>query len=65
VNKIHVPASKPFPPVSRALLEALEQLFPDRAPGRTDTEADIRYKAGAVSVIRFLRAQYDHQNQES
>jgi hypothetical protein len=54
---------QPFPVVSKELLEALEKRFPDRAPYKGDDYPDIMYRAGEVAVVRFLRYQFDLQNQ--
>lgn len=37
------------------VLDALDQLFPERTPELTDSIDQIRYAAGQRSVIRFLR----------
>lgn len=37
------------------LLDALDQLFPEKTPELTDSIDQIRYAAGQRSVIRFLR----------
>lgn len=52
-----------FPPVPKDLVEMLELRFPDRAPDLDDELDQIRFKSGQVSVIRFLRHQFNLQNQ--
>lgn len=37
------------------LLEELDELFPDTFPDYTLSEKDIAFRAGQVSVVRFLR----------
>lgn len=37
------------------LLDALDQLFPERTPELNDSVDQIRYASGQRSVIRFLR----------
>jgi len=37
------------------VLDALDQLFPERTPELTDSIDQIRYASGQRSVIRFLR----------
>jgi hypothetical protein len=37
------------------LLDALDQLFPERTPELNDSIDQIRYASGQRSVIRFLR----------
>ena len=41
------------------LLDALDQLFPEKTPELTDSIDQIRYAAGQRSVIRFLRGLVD------
>ena len=52
-----------LPRISEALLKDLEARFPDRMPDRTLSVDEIRYKAGQVSVVRFLREQFTIQNE--
>lgn len=53
-----------FPAVSKELLDELERRFPDRLPDSLSESLDlIRIKQGQVSVLRFLRSQFDLQNQ--
>lgn len=52
-----------FPPVPKDLIEMLEQRFPDRAPDLTDNIDQVRFKSGQVSIVRFLRHQFNLQNQ--
>ncbi|MBM4179493.1 MAG: hypothetical protein FJ211_09195 [Ignavibacteria bacterium] len=37
------------------LLDALDQLFPEKTPELTDSIDQVRYASGQRSVIRFLR----------
>lgn len=37
------------------MLDALDQLFPERTPELTDSLDQVRYASGQRSVIRFLR----------
>lgn len=50
--------------VSRALLDELRRLFPDRAPDLSKTEKQIWYAAGQVSVVRWLSLQYESQTKK-
>lgn len=53
-----------FPTVSKEFLDELERRFPDRLPDSLSESLDlIRIKQGQVSVLRFLRSQFDLQNQ--
>ena len=40
--------------VDDELLDALDELFPERSPELTDSIDKIRYDAGQRSVVRFL-----------
>jgi len=51
------------PPIPKEFLEMLEARFPDRAPGLEDSLDEIRFRSGQVSVVRWLRHQFDLQNQ--
>lgn len=52
-----------FPNIPKELLEALEKRFQDKAPDLQDTIDAVRYQSGQVSVVRFLRHQFNLQNQ--
>lgn len=51
------------PTIPLILLEYLKLMFPDRAPTRGEALADIRHKAGQVSVVRHLAEHYRAQNE--
>lgn len=53
-----------FPPVPKVLLEALEASFRDTVPAfqTLDTLDHLRHLQGQLSVIRFLRTQYEKQS---
>lgn len=51
-----------FPLVSKELLQELEKRFPDTCPEPDLSLDQIRFKQGQVSVIRFLRSQFDLQS---
>ena len=52
---------EPFPAVSKALVERMETLYPDRCPEMTDPDRLVWMKTGQRSVVAFLRARYDEQ----
>jgi hypothetical protein len=52
-----------FPIVPKELLEVLEKRFPDKAPDLTDNIDAVRFSSGQVNVVRFLRYQFNLQNQ--
>lgn len=49
-----------FPQVPKELLEELEKRFPDRVP---DPTACPKVSFGNVQVIRFLRTQFNQQQE--
>jgi hypothetical protein len=51
----------PFPAVPLALLTELERLWPSRPPQLKDSEREVWFKAGARSVVDFLKAQFQRQ----
>lgn len=51
-----------FPPISKALMEALELVYPDRCPDSNKTDKDVHLKMGNMEVVRFLRRHYNDQN---
>ena len=54
-----------MPAISEAMIKRLEQLYPDKCPDLTNTEKDVWFKSGQVSVIRFLRQTYNDQIQNN
>lgn len=52
-----------FPVVSKELLEELEKRFPDRMPEAHTTLEQYILRQGRVEVVRFLRHQFNLQNQ--
>lgn len=51
-----------FPQISDELIKALEKRFPNQMPDSNLSLEEIRFKQGAVSVVKFLRVQFDLQN---
>ena len=54
-----------MPLISEAMINRLEQLYPDKCPDLTNSEKDVWFKSGQVSVIRFLRQTYNDQLQQN
>ena len=50
-----------IPPISNAMLNALDARFPERSPSLGDDYSKLMFDAGARSVIRFLKAEYEEQ----
>lgn len=53
-----------FPPLTEALVSALEQRFPDRTPSIDTSDREVWARVGEVRVVRFLRSQLEHQKEE-
>ena len=43
-----------MPPINEALVRELAEQFPDRAPDLDWSDKEIMFKAGQVSVVRWL-----------
>lgn len=52
-----------FPIISAPIMRALEEAFPMRDFGVTDSVANLNYHYGQRSVITFIRNQYEIQNE--
>lgn len=52
-----------FPSIPNELIDELERRFPDIMPENDDPLDVIRFKQGQVSVVRFLKHQFNLQNQ--
>jgi hypothetical protein len=51
-----------IPPIPKELLTMLEERFSDRMPENATTIENYLLKQGQLSVIRFLRHQFNLQN---
>ena len=55
----------PFPPIDERLVASLATQFPDLAPDMSMTDREIMFRAGQVSVVRWLAAKlYEQQEVE-
>jgi hypothetical protein len=52
-----------FPPIDKALILALDKLFPNESADINLLEKYIWYKSGQVSVVNFLKRKFDEQNE--
>jgi hypothetical protein len=50
-----------FPPIPENLLAALARQFPDQAPDLTVSDKEVWFRAGQVSVVRWLVARLEDQ----
>lgn len=53
-----------FPPIDERLVAALAAQFPDQAPDLDQTEKEVFFKAGQVSVVRWLAAKLEEQQED-
>lgn len=49
------------PRITKALLDWVDSLWPDRAPRGDESERDVWIHAGAVSVVRRLKVEAERQ----
>lgn len=52
---------KPFPPIPKALMERLEELYPNRVPSLKDTDREVWASVGAQAVLTKLRSEFTKQ----
>lgn len=53
----------PLPPIDERLVAALATQFPDVAPDIDMTDREIMFRAGQVSVVRWLAAKLADQQE--
>jgi hypothetical protein len=51
--------------VTEEFIKALERHFPDRCPELSDPDRNVWFKAGQVSVVRFLKRVFEEQHEEN
>ena len=51
----------PIPPISERLVAVLATKFPDQAPDLDCPEKEVWYRAGQVSVVRWLASKLEEQ----
>ena len=54
-----------LPPIHDRLVAVLAAQFPDVAPDVSMTDREIMFRAGQVSVVRWLAAKLEEQDQDS
>lgn len=54
-----------FPPIEKALIDRLEELFPERCPEETWTDRQIWIYVGQRNVVRMLQSIYIEQQDEA
>ena len=64
-ENIYGPAAMSYlPPIDEALVRVLAEQFPDVAPDIDWSDREIMFKAGQVSVVRWLRQKQLDQDTE-
>jgi len=53
-----------FPTIDQRLIEALAEQFPDQCPELTLSEKEVWYKSGQASVVRWLLAKSEEQQDD-
>jgi hypothetical protein len=52
-----------FPSIDEHLVVALQEQFPDKAPDLGQTQEEVWFMAGQVSVVRWLRQKCEDQDE--
>ena len=52
-----------FPPIPKALLIALDEMFPNTCPRIEDKDRMVWFKTGQRAVVEFLIEKYEQQNE--
>ncbi len=52
-----------FPPIDEVLINALDELFPERSADLTWDEKEVWFYAGRREVVRFLKQKYKEQTE--
>tara|TARA_B100000575_G_C22878685_1_gene512162 strand:- start:170 stop:361 length:192 start_codon:yes stop_codon:yes gene_type:complete len=52
-----------FPTIDKKLLAVLAEKFPDKSPSLDLSDKEVWFRAGQASVVRYLIAQYEVQEQ--
>jgi hypothetical protein len=52
-----------LPPIDQRIVALLAAQFPDQAPDLSMTEREIMFRAGQVSVVRWMASKYEEQEQ--
>lgn len=52
-----------LPPIDERLVAALAAQFPDKSPDLSMSDREIMFRAGQVSVVRWLASMVEQQQQ--
>tara|TARA_B100000470_G_scaffold5959_1_gene4325 strand:- start:4126 stop:4356 length:231 start_codon:yes stop_codon:yes gene_type:complete len=59
------PTEDSFPGIPKALLEKLEEIYPDSCPKLGMKKPEIFFRSGQRAVVDYLRARYEEQVQKA
>jgi hypothetical protein len=62
-SNVTIPTAETLPPVTERLVTGLEELFPNTRPELSETDREVWFKAGQVSVVQFLRDVHERQKE--
>lgn len=57
--------NKPFPPVPKELVQALDERFPERSPDPEWSDREVWMRAGERRVVRFLLRKLQEQEEDT
>ena len=52
-----------FPPISKALVDILEERCPEKCPELAMVEKEIWFYAGQRQIVRLIKKAYEEQNE--
>lgn len=52
-----------FPKVSKALLDVLHEMVPERCPDSNESDREIWIYSGQRQIVRFLQTKFDEQQE--
>jgi hypothetical protein len=55
--------SDSLPPISKALVKALEERCPEKCPELSMSEKEIWFYAGQRQIVRLIKKAYEDQNE--
>ena len=53
-----------FPKLSKALLDALDKMVPERCPDSSESDRDIWLYSGQRHLVRFLQQRFEEQTEK-
>jgi hypothetical protein len=53
-----------FPKLSKALIDALDKMVPERCPDSSESDRDIWLYSGQRHLVRFLQQRFEEQTEK-